>query len=76
MHNEVCTAISMPEKTVSLISIPSLKMNNDGIIVLDKDHNVRYANGRAVEVTGLQVDELVRMNIVSLFSHQNTKIIM
>ena len=52
-----------------------IEMNHDGMIILDRDYIIEYANRSAVELTGLQVNELVGRNIESLFGGEIARVI-
>ncbi len=52
-----------------------IEMSHDGIVILDGDHNIRFANTNASELTGFKVEELIGMNFTGLFRTENRKVI-
>ena len=52
-----------------------IEMSNAGIVILDGDYNIRFANKSTSELTGYQVEEFLGMNFMDLFSAENKKVI-
>ncbi|MDY7032778.1 MAG: PAS domain S-box protein [Thermodesulfobacteriota bacterium] len=50
-----------------------VEMSHDGIVILDEDHSVRFANTNASELTCYGIDELMGMDFLVLFSKKNRK---
>ena len=52
-----------------------IEMSHDGIVILDGDYNIRFANANASELTGYPVEGLIGMNFTGLFRTENREVI-